>query len=101
MVFSGGVIGLESKWRIRRRRINLKVNHRVSLKVNLRVSLRVYHRVNPSGVVRGRIQCRKRSVNLVCLVIIPRSGIHRVVGMVEDRHQQPTGVDMVKYNVQN
>ena len=75
-------MALMSKWKIRRRCFYLKVQ------------------INPSGVVRGRIQCRTRWVNLVCLIILPRRGIHRVVEMAEDKHQQPTGVDVLMDNAQ-
>ena len=56
--------------------------------------------VNLSHVVRGRIKCRTRRVNLVCLIISPRRGIHGVVEMVHVKHQQPTGVDMLMDNAQ-
>ena len=75
-------MALMSKWKIRRRCIYLKVQ------------------LNLSGVVRGRIKCRTRRVNLVCSIISPRRGIHGVVEMVHVKHQQPIGVDTLKNSVQ-
>ena len=40
-------------------------------------------------------------MNHVCLIILPRSGINRVMVMGEDQNQQPTGVGIEKYHVQN